>query len=262
MFGRSSGRLTTLVAAAVLSIVGGISIARADFTPVNPSFPASKPTHQQVIEHIYGGTFTVVGGINFTNGVITATRVDDFFSGKPAPTPNSIVGGTPGAEDQLWTNGKVTVRALAHFASFGTEFGYFEGGGSTFTSLFTIPKGVFGYISGPSTTVDLTGKTWAWGRKATADNAGLPISVESSSLQSANPGAQDYFVTYKITGLQDGLSTWLVFNEDTNLARDYDFNDLTVEVKAVPVSPAVWSGFGMLAVAWMGRGVRKLMQSA
>jgi hypothetical protein len=64
----------------ILSVVGtcllGAGSAQAAFTTIGVSSGINEPTQSQIMSDFLGGTFTPVGE-NFTNGAVTATRVDD-----------------------------------------------------------------------------------------------------------------------------------------------------------------------------------------
>src|SRR4051812_35759078 len=75
---RSASRTLFACAAAAAALVfAGAPTARAAFTTVNP--PVGEETHAEILSHIYGGTFhaTGVGNHDYTNGSITAERVED-----------------------------------------------------------------------------------------------------------------------------------------------------------------------------------------
>jgi hypothetical protein len=77
----------------ILSLVGtcllGANSAQAAFTTIGVSSGINEPTQAEIMSSFLGGSFTPVGE-NFTNGTVTATRVDDDLdhtwtnSGNPA----------------------------------------------------------------------------------------------------------------------------------------------------------------------------------
>ena len=126
-------------------------------------------------------------------------------------------------------------------------FGYFAGAsGGSFTQLFATSGSGFA-VSG-SGLVDFTGGTWRWGR-----TGGPNV---HSGLASENADAVDHMVTYRITGL-GSETVWLVFFEDKNVGdeeADFDYNDLVVEIRAVPTPMA--AGMGIAGLAGVA-GVRR-----
>jgi hypothetical protein len=54
----------------------GANVANAGFSTINPSINPAEPTQAGVLGELLGGSFTA-NGLNFTNGSIVATRVDD-----------------------------------------------------------------------------------------------------------------------------------------------------------------------------------------
>src|SRR4051812_9425037 len=64
--------------ALLCTIAVASSDARAGFTPINFSHSprnSREATHEQILEHTYGGDFTA-DGMNFSNGSVTVTRID------------------------------------------------------------------------------------------------------------------------------------------------------------------------------------------
>jgi hypothetical protein len=78
-------KLLTIAGATLI----GANVASAGFTTINPSLNPAEPTHADILGTLYGGTFSA-DGVNFTNGTITVTRVDDGL-------------------DKLWTGDSPTV---------------------------------------------------------------------------------------------------------------------------------------------------------
>lgn len=202
--------------------------AWASFTSIDP--PAAGELGQEaILEGIYGGNFAP-SGRNFVGGgpggTITATRLHDILNPigvQPVAAPN-----VAGAADQIWTNGLISTTAKARYAVLGQRFGYDAGSG--FQLLFDVTGS--GLAVSGSGAANLSGQTWRWIRRDPNGSNSL------SSQNSANPGGEDQMVTYLITGLGDGKTTWMLFWEDqkenNNRCTDRDFNDLAVEVKAVP----------------------------
>jgi hypothetical protein len=229
---------------AAAAIVGAIALsgthARAGFTQVNHSDSprnAREATHEQILEHAYGGNFTA-DGMNFSNGSVAVTRIDD-------------------ATDSTWTQQKITsARAVASFARRKQAFGYFQGDeGGSYNKLFSVTGNQFD-VSGGVEDTNLNG-TIRFGRNENVDKA-------FSSLASENRDGKDHLVSYRVTGAGNDAPTYLLFWEDKwGRNSDFDFNDLVVEVGAssdallIPLPPAAWSGLGGLAIMGMITGCKR-----
>jgi hypothetical protein len=237
--------------------MGLVAAAEAGFTTVSKN--AGEATHEQLFEHIYGGDF-VADGLNFTNGVITAIRVQDYLPG-PDGVMDMTNGAADSAADQIWMNGKFTATAEARYANFEQAFGYVLGSsGGSFTKLFDVSGSGFNVSGSTTMAIDLLGETFRWARGG--DN-GIFTSKDGD-----NKDDLDHMVTYKIEGLNDGTVTWLLFWEDLNknfwqnegwLSRDGDFNDLVVEVKAtaIPLPAAALPAAGMLVALGVVKKLRR-----
>lgn len=228
------------------TIVAFTAPAFAAFTTVSPA-PGGELNHEQILEGYYGGNFTA-SGVNFTGGgaggTISAVRWDDTLS------PNGtlpIVGPSAGsAADQFWTNGQVNVKAVARFAGKTQELGYDIGSG--FVPLFSV-GGSSMAVSG-NATQNLLGKTWQWIRR---DEGGAD---PYNSDVTKNTDGLDHMVTYRITGLPTNETVWLLCFEDLSGplggGSDRDFNDLVVEVRAIP-EPATLGFLAMCGVPMLLR---------
>lgn len=229
-----------LVAIAILAVAS--APAKAGFTEVH--------THSRAIfKHAYGGPFRR-DGLNFSNGEITATRVDD-------------------AGDQIWqqSDAIVSARAVAAFSRMHQTFGYFNGtGGGTLNPLFTVTGRNF-HVAGETGALPMIGK-YRLGREGEGR-------VFSSS-PTDNKDGRDHMVTYAITGIPNqpsNVQTWMLFWEDKPArTSDFNFNDLVVELKtdpplsvnapppplAIPLPPAGLSGLtGLLGLA-LAKGIGRL----
>jgi hypothetical protein len=217
--------LAVAAAAAVLAAVGGATPAHAGLTPLSATPYPTEQGQAQIFANTYGGTF-VANGSGFTNGSVTATRVDD-------------------QRDVAWTGGKLSLTPVAAFSGSNQALGLMAGtSGGSYQSLFSVNQ--FGYLSGASSTqLDLTGQTFRFALDNGATN------LRTTSLASDN-GSGDQLVTYKIDGVGNkGTSTYMLFWEDAPLAvSDRDYNDLVVKAtfdgkggpQAVPLPPAVAMG--------------------
>ncbi len=235
------------VRASVMAVVALASAgaANANLTTVRPPY-GSEATHAQIFTHVYGafgGAFNGAAGpgaSSYTNGTVTATRVDDYFSGGPG-NPLNLVTGAPGgsSSDQQWVDGIAVTSAEAKFAAFSQQFGYDEGGG--YVKLFDVTMtGPTGFdVAGTGAHHFSLGVPWNWVR------SGQGGTFYSQSWR--NKDKLDHMVTYQITGLpglDPGETVWMLFFEDLRGSfsagtSDRDFNDLGVEVRAsVAVVPA------------------------
>jgi hypothetical protein len=215
-------RTLAVAAAAALGAVAGSRPAVAGLTPLAATPSGTEQSQAQILSHTYGGTFVATGS-GFTNGVVTASRVDD-------------------KADAAWAGGRVSLTPVAMFAGSNQTLGMSVGTkGGSYQSLFSANQ--FGYLPAASTDVDLGGKDVRF----TLTSASL---FRASSLAADNP-AGDQLISYKIDGLGGKDNTYLMFWEDVPLANsDRDYNDLVVQAKfaggggphAVPLPPAVAMG--------------------
>jgi hypothetical protein len=226
-----------------------VSNVRAAYTPIFAP-PPGEVDHKIILDELYGGDF-VAEGVNFTNNTIIAERAHDDL---PDMGILGVVDGDlSNTADQIWHDGFVSASAEARFAKYGQKFGYKEGYvGGTYKNLFNVSGSGFNVTGEKNIGSLLTGKIWRWQR---AGGNG-----PHSSLTLENADLQDHMVTYRITGLDDGKTTWLLFFEDLTLPdcdENYepDFNDLVVEIKACdpnqnPV-PEPGSALAMAGVGWL-----------
>ena len=220
-----SGLLTNVGVLRCLAVAGasalGLAQANAAFSPVaGPS--NGEASHEEILEAVYGGDWNP-SGLDFNNNGLSATRVDDD-------------------NDQLFDVDTFSARAVARYAGFSQNFGYFSGG--EYNELFDV-EGSGTNVTGAANNVDPPGSQVNFGR------GGGGGTFDS---RAPNNPAGDHLVTYRIDGLDNGAeTTWLLFWEDLPLVgADRDFQDLVVEVRAsvIPLPAAVWSGVATL----MGTG--------
>jgi len=220
-----------------LSVLGA-SNAQAGFTTINPPNygKGGEATQAEILSNSYGGTFTA-NGLNFTNGTLTATRVNDNA-------------------DQVFSGDLTSSKALATFAQYKQGFGY--GPSASPTKLFDVGGDDF-TVTGSTGAVDLPSK-FSFDRIPPAGSNGYTV----SSLNADNKDKVDHLTTYELTGAGITEKTYVLFWED-KLARqhsDFDFNDLAVEIKGVnavvvPLPAAAWSGLVTLAGGAIVAGYRK-----
>lgn len=240
-------RLTTILLILAVTFMM-VSIAKADLSTVGAP-PSGEATIVDLLNNIYGAGFGPAGQNNssYSNGTVTATRVDDAFSGSPGTNLDAVTG-VPGmgATDQWWNNGSIEAVATAKFAGYGQEFGYDNGGGPV--TLFSV--GGDGYAVTGSGAVNLTGETFQWLRTGVEE-------APWSSVESQNADLMDHMITFQITGLNTGWATWLLCWEDKTIqtGADWDYNDMVIEVRAVPIPGALL--LGLIGLSAAGVKLRK-----
>ncbi len=193
----------------VVFVLSLSTTALAALTPVEAP-PSGEASHAEIFEGVYGGSFTLLPFGSYSNGGVTALRVDDLA-------------------DQLYPPDRYQSTARAVYASYDQTFGYLPGDQD---GTFMLLLDVFGY--GQSVTGSANNFTPAaifrWARSGTQG-------VIASSSQADNPDGADQLVTYDIQGVSDTESIRLLFFEDVGPdTSDRDFNDLVVEVRT-PFSP-------------------------
>lgn len=216
----------------------GASQADAGTSVIRKSKRASEATHEQVLENRYGGDF-VKSGDNFSNGVVSVSRMDD----------------DNGAE-QVWRGNFTSATAVAAFARREQSFGYFDDNG--FNELFT--------VAGKNFNVSGTGNIPAGDTEVVF---GRGPDGKVSSLQSANRRNQDHLVSYQVSGLGSQGNTFLLFWEDAISGSDFDYNDLVVELRGgsgqallIPLPTAAWSGLVGLAGLGVVSGWKRFRRGA
>lgn len=214
--------------------------------------------HVDILNHLYGGTGGAFDGSAghgapaYTNGTVTATRIDDLSGGGPGSLLH-LVFGSPGLPhtDQYWVDGIARATAEAKFAHFSQEFGYDAGSG--YTNLFNVAvTGPTGFdVSGSGSVQFAQGAPWTWARGGTGNTY--------YSGDALNPDGLDHMVTYQVSGLTTTDTVWLLFWEDLpgvlGQKSDRDFNDLVVEIRAqvVPLP-------GMIVLTLAGGGLITLFR--
>lgn len=207
--------------------VGGASNTRAAFTEIQAPF-GGEDSHAEIFSNLYGGTFSA-DGVNFTNGSITAERIDD--------------------DDDHFFSSDLPIRGTAKvtFADFDQEFGIFDDDGGPFQSVFNVNG--YGYDVTGSAVIDVDDE-FAVGRDG-------PRGTFASSEPSFNPSGVDRVVSYRLLGLDGPGPVWAWFFEDQGAdVADFDFQDLVVEGRVVPTPAAAAAGLVMLSGALLRRRAR------
>lgn len=240
---------------------------------------ADEPTHQQILEHLYGGTFESAGGhgLDFTNGVIYVKRIADDRDSVIQTAIGQTNGDLQQYTDRVWQDQFSTVHARARFASYGQAFGYVPyTNGLGYNELFSAFYNHEYDMTQSANMPDLEGASFLWARSG--ENGVWTSDPEQ------NRDGQDHLITYKVIPVQqpravslstensdllrdlDEFKTFLLFWEDQtyqggNLhdydVGDWDFNDLVVEVRAqyneIPEPGTALASVGLLAMLGMRR---------
>jgi len=228
----------------------------AGFTAVKQPKKTSGPSHEQILEHLYGGEFAAdVSGLNFTNDAgVTVTRLND-------------------TADVSWSANIASARTVAAFGRklrTGSYFGASDGG--RITQLMETAGRKFD-VSGVCDIPATADGELCFGRGRKANR--VYSSVYSSGAESNRDGA-DHLVTYQVysgSAADNGTATYLLCWEDKLGRRsDRDFNDMVVEIRTattaneaaasaaaisepllIPLPPAVWSGLsGLIGLGAFG----------
>jgi hypothetical protein len=231
--------IRALFVTATVSVWAGT--ASANLTTVHAP-AAGEQSQAQILSHVYGGMFGPAGfsEASYTNGPVTATRVDDALAGGGPGDNLHLVFGAPGGSttDQLWVDGIASVRAEARFAGYSQRFGYDDDddgvGDVDYVNLFNVTGSQYAVLGSASHQFSM-GVSWNWARSAQGPGQGGTFYSQESRNNN-----EDHMVTYRITGLTDpGEAVWMLFWEDLRgpygCGSDRDFNDLAVEIRASPV---------------------------
>lgn len=226
-------------------LVGGFSAtAWGDYTAIEaPLF--GEPNHQQILGNVYGTSFSA-SGLNFVgaNG-ITVTRLHDFGSGGVVDFRD---GSLPGG-DSLFTGGNTRATATAVFSASRQQFGLMSGTGEGAAFQKGFETQGLGYGVSGSFDVNLADQTWTMARRGGLFSGQRNL---NTSVASDNPFDMDHLVTYRVEG-PGGQLSWLLFWEDSSIPGLRDFNDLVVEIQAIPAPAALVLGGLGLALVGFGR---------
>jgi len=217
---------------ALMVCLTGAGNAQAGFSTVLVS---PEPTHPTILNGLYGGVFVASGAplpagysTQFTNGVTTATRVDDNGF---VPLLNMLTGAPGSADDDVWTDGIATASAEVRYAGNPQEFGY-SFAPPAYTKLFDVTGSGFA-VTGSAVVAFGPGSIWQWAR--CNDSDGGPLVNGLFSDEASNPDGGDHMVTYRITGapgIDPMKVVWLIWWEDVvGAGTDRDYNDLVVQLE-------------------------------
>jgi hypothetical protein len=206
-----------------MASIFGAATAQAGFTAVNPTPYAGEQNIDQILSHVYGGSF-LLSGNDYSNGLLTAQRVDD-------------------SADQGFTGIILSVQALARFAGFDQTFGYVKDG--VFHAAMTTSGtgyGISGSLPGP---IDLSDGVYSAARKG----GGTTVAAD----ESFNSDGLDHMVSYELVGLNPNVRTFVLFFEDLmGQSADRDFNDLAIEITtaaSTPIAVPLPAGVGLATLA-------------
>jgi len=240
----------------------GVTTASGGTTAVNTSGANGEQTVTQILNSVYGTSFTngVVSGSE-TSGSITATRLNDFVGSALVTGANRLqLANASGDSEQVWEDGTVTFVAEARFAAYEQFFGYRNGvvGGAPTASVAITGSGY-----GVSTA---SNGPWGVGpgdfHFLRAGNATFTPDANNgdvySSIADNNADDTDHMIAFKIEGL--GALRYMLFwedlplNQQTGFPGDYDYNDLAMELRVVPLpTGAALAGAGLALAAWRRR---------
>jgi len=228
--------------------------AMAGFTTVNSPPPGEKSI-KEILDHVYGGSF-VANGVNYSNGPLTATRINDTAQpGARGPLqplnliydPNVLYSGLM-PTDQVWEAESVDAKAEARFAVFTQEFGFAEGTAAINYQHLLYVNGSGFDQSDVTSRSNMSNRTWRWAR------SGENGTFTSQNLD--NPGGVDHMITYRIDQQSSAnvgalVTTYLLFFEDLkpNQNPDMDFNDMVVEIRATQTQVPEPATFGLLGLS-------------
>lgn len=242
------------IAGAMVAAIGvGGGVARAStYTEVEDA-AFGEDGHRLIFEEVYGG-----GGVGTFN--LDANGRDFIGSGAAAGISAIRLADTNpgGVDDQIWTsdmlgNGPVSARVVARFARDSQAFGYVPGVtedvGTEFVNLFNVTGSEFN-VQGSASHIDLGHlESFRWAREG-------PAGVRHTSYQLDNFDAEteqfnDHMVTYRIEGPDRLQPVYMLFFEDSY--KDWDYQDLVVEIAAVPSPAAIGPGLALLGMLGLTR---------
>jgi hypothetical protein len=191
--------------------VDGTSQSVTDSVAIDPSHSGNgltnvKGSRAQYFQLAFTGAWRAKG-TNYTNGKLTATRIND-------------------RADINWSGNIDSASVVGAFALNSEQFGFLPGtSGGSYQNLFSI-NGNGSSVTGG---VGATAMPATYRLARTGDDGNV---FSSDPLN--NKDFRDHMITYQIKGIPGqpaGEKTYVVFWEDTpGVTSDFDFNDLIVEV--------------------------------
>ncbi len=225
---------------AAIGFSGGVAGAASYTTVDDAAF--GEDGHLLIFEEVYGGGEAGSFGLDANNRDFIGSGAAAGISAIRLADTNS-----QGPDDQIWDNamlgnGPIRARAVASFARFPQSFGYVPGVTedveTEFVNLFDVTGSEFN-VQGSSMNIDLGHlESFRWAREGVAG-------VMHTSLEADNDDL-DHMVTYKIEGLDRLQPIYMLFFEDS--FQDWDYQDMVVEIAAVPSPAAVGPGLGLLGM--------------
>jgi hypothetical protein len=241
---RTAGVIVGAVVAA-LGFTGGVANAASYTTVDDAAF--GEDGHRLIFEQWYGGGEVGSFDLDVNNRDFIGSGAAAGISAIRLADQN-----TAGPDDQIWNNamlgdGPISARAVARFAQFPQSFGYVPGVTedveTEFANLFDVTGSEFN-VQGSATNIDLGHlESFRWAREGVAG-------VRHTSLEADNDDL-DHMVTYKIEGLDRLQPVYMLFFEDS--FKDWDYQDLVIEIAAVPSPAAIGPGLALLGVLGLTR---------
>lgn len=239
------------VMVAAIGLGGGVAGA-STYTEVDDA-AFGEDGHRLIFEHQYGGGAAGTFDLD-PNG-------RDFIGSGPAAGIEAIrMADTDPADvdDQIWDsgmlgNGPVRAGVVARFASFPQAIGYVPGVTedveTEYVNLFDVTGSDFD-AQGSTSSVDFGHlESFRWAREGVPGV--LHTSYELDNFDEETEEFKDHMVTYKIEGLDRLQPVYMLFFEDS--FRDWDYQDLVIEIAAVPSPAAVGPGLALLGMLGLVR---------
>ena len=226
------------IAAAATSMGASAQMNDGTYTYIGNN-PGGEPSVKQILQNYYGGSWSTAPGSSYSNGGITATRLDDYGGGKTA------LGAVLLGSDQRFSSGLTSFKLISKNAGDTSAIGWLDDThGGTFHQLFNDTGNI-----GATTTAMLSKSVrFEFDDKSTGTKWTTRVSDNVSDHV-----AYDQMITYRISGLNTTDNVYLMFFEDRigKCNADYDYNDAVMEIRTcavpAPASLSLLSASGLLA---------------